>query len=207
MTPLLKPAKKNNLAIADDWVGETVVCIGGGPSLLQADVLSLVGKARIIVVNDAYKLAPFADVLYACDLKWWQWHQGCRYFLGEKWTQDKEAARQFHLNYIEGIAGPGINTYPHLINHGSNSGHQAINFAYHKGASRIILLGYDMKPAIDGKQHWFGNHPDKIHSDRRAWLPHFKVIADQGLIEIINCSRDTALNCFPRLPLEAILWT
>jgi len=35
----------------------------------------------------------------------------------------------------------------------------------------------------------------------------FKQIAEQGKIEVINASRETALRCFPRKPLEDIVWT
>ena len=88
MTRLLQTQKKSSQSIAEDWIGETVVCIGGGPSLTLADVTSIAGKARVIAINDAYRMAPWADMLYACDLKWWRWHDGAPYFLGEKWTQD-----------------------------------------------------------------------------------------------------------------------
>jgi len=33
-----------------------------------------------------------------------------------------------------------------------------VNLAVQLGAARILLLGYDMR-AVDGKTHWFGEHP------------------------------------------------
>ena len=58
------------------WVDETAVCIASGPSLTQADVDYVRGKARVIVVNNGYLLAPWADVLYAADARWWMLAQG-----------------------------------------------------------------------------------------------------------------------------------
>ena len=51
------------------WPNSTVVCIGTGPSLTQADVDLCCSQARVIAVNDAYRMAPLADVLYAADDK------------------------------------------------------------------------------------------------------------------------------------------
>jgi len=31
------------------------------------------GKVRCIIINDAYLLAPFADILYFADSHWWKW--------------------------------------------------------------------------------------------------------------------------------------
>ena len=61
--------------VAREWVGETVVLIGGGPSLTveQVSVVHEAHKAglvRCIAVNDAYLWAPWADILYAADASW-----------------------------------------------------------------------------------------------------------------------------------------
>jgi hypothetical protein len=61
------------------WEGKTVVCIAGGPSLTK-EQLELVRAARerdavrVIVINDAYLIAPWADVLYFADARWAKWH-------------------------------------------------------------------------------------------------------------------------------------
>ena len=71
---------------------ETAVCLGGGPSLAPQQVDTVRGKARVVAVNDAYRLAPWADVLYVCDHKWWGWHPAALDFAGEKVTYSKAAA-------------------------------------------------------------------------------------------------------------------
>lgn len=61
------------------WKGRTAALLGGGPSLTIADV-EIVRQARaedrlrVIAVNDAYLLAPWADVHYAADRRWHAWH-------------------------------------------------------------------------------------------------------------------------------------
>lgn len=188
--------------IDPQWHGETVAIIASGPSLTQADVDYLKGKCRVIVVNDNYQVAPWADILYACDLKWWKWHKGVPDFEGVKWSMDKAASADYRLRYIEGKPGVGISTDPAVIHTGGNSGHQAINLAYHLGAREILLLGFDMKIGQSGAAHWFGDHPDNVRSNYKPWHKCMAEIAHQDLIHIINCSRDTALNCFEMMTIQ-----
>ena len=78
------------------------------------------------------------------------------------------------------------------------------------GAKRIILLGFDM--TVKRGVHWHGPHGEGLrnpkenscHTWRRAFRDAAPVIERLG-IEVINCSRETALTCFPREPLEDVL--
>ena len=49
------------------WAGDTCCILATGPSLTPAQAEYAKGKARVIAVNDAWRLAPWADILYACD--------------------------------------------------------------------------------------------------------------------------------------------
>lgn len=161
------------------------------------------GKCRVIIVNDNYQLAPWADMHYACDLKWHKWHHNdLSEFEGAKFTMDREAASLYRLRYIEGRAGHGLSIDPSLIHTGGNSGFQALNVAYHMGASHVMLLGFDMKLSEKGASHWFGDHPDGIRSNYAPWLKAFEQAAKQDLIDIINCTRDTALTCFEQMTIQ-----
>jgi len=177
-----------------------VVCIASGPSLTQDQVDYVRGRALVIAINDNYRLAPWADVLYACDAEWIEHHNGNLLdFEGLKVTQDKESAERFGWLHVQGAKGPGLSLDRSLIHYGQNSGFQAINVAYHLGAKRIILIGYDMQ-AIK-RRHWFGNHPASFnkYSHYESFIRDYQTIADQlpGLdIEIINCTEETALKCF-----------
>lgn len=187
--------------------------IASGPSLKSADVNAIRGQ-KVIAINDNYLLAPWADVLYACDGRWWDWHHErseLKDFRGRKITQDRDAAERYGIEYIESRDAPGLSRDPAYIHSGSNAGIQAINLACHFGARRIVLLGYDMQ-ATDGKAHWFGEHAwhdqDKVRDHWHKWLWRYQLVAEDARrmdIEIINATRETALTCFPRQPLSSLL--
>lgn len=211
---------------------DTYCCIASGPSLTQADVDYVRGKARVIVVNDNYLVAPWADYLWASDYEWWiaipnGWKDRhldlLSYvdFRGARCTLDLSAASEFGLHYIVSRNETGLNRQGE-INHGSHSGHAAIAFAYWLGAKRIILLGYD----LGGEGHWFGKHPKvrRVHPitgqeyevdlERttpacfETWCKEMEPLARdlrEAGVEVVNCTRTTALTCFPRAALEDVL--
>jgi uncharacterized Rossmann fold enzyme len=88
-----------------------------------------------------------------------------------------------------------------------NSGAGAIALAAKFGAKRIILLGYDCQHT-GGMKHWHGDHPAGLGNAGRIerWPDKFKRLAAtlEG-VEVINCSRATALTVFPRGDLESAL--
>ena len=185
------------------WSGETVVCAGTGPSLTKADLDACRGRARVIAVNDAYKLAPWADILYACDAKWWNWHKGAPDFQGRKYAMTDAAAKWPGVELLRNKGKRGLSLEADGICTGHNSSYQAINVAVLSGASRIILIGVDMSG-----DHFFGSHPDKSKPPFKLALEAFPTLVeplrDAG-VEIFNCSRKTALTCFQRIPLEEAL--
>lgn len=96
------------------------------------------------------------------------------------------------------------------IHYGNNSGFQAMNLAYHWGARRMLLLGFDCK-AQAGKVHWFGDHPKPLRTEPSAfktWLASFEKLAKDlkaDGVEVVNCSRETALTCFKRSTIDQAL--
>lgn len=183
-----------------------VVCVASGPSLTKKDLEYCHGKAKIYVVSDVYKIAPFADVLYSCDESWWDFHSGAFDFGGAKWTLTKSAADKYGLNFINCIYGAVWSNKPEFIASGGNSGFQALNLAVIHGATEVILLGYDMQ-ATGGQRHFFGDHPPGLHrpSNYLGWVKNFVRAADQIPVPVINCSRETAIPCFPRRELRDVL--
>jgi hypothetical protein len=165
-------------------------------------------------VNDAYRLIPEAEVLYACDARWWRAHDGVPGFRGERWTQDQAGgdtcAARYGLNLIPSRPGSIPSADPAYLTTGKNSGFQAVNLAALMGARRIVLLGFDMGLAPDGRRHFFGDHPGDLNraSPYRAFIRAFEeaapIYAARG-IEILNASRRSALACFPRVNLEDVL--
>lgn len=182
-------------------------CIATGPSLVAADCDEI--KARrlqitTIAINDSYRIAPWAEHLYACDGNWWAVHreQVFQDFRGEKWTQDPGFRDNPAFNFIKSIAGVGLSD--EALVRGNNSGYQAINLAYILGAKKLLLLGYDMK----GRgEHWFGRHDREKglsdSTDYGSFISHFERMHPENYgLKLINCSRDTALECFPRMSLQ-----
>lgn len=194
------------------WPGATVVCLATGPSLTAEDCAYVRSKARVIAINDAYRLAPWADVLYACDAKWWHWHHGVPSFTGPKWSLDHSAWHNYRVTYpdVQKLlnTGPsGLEHQPTGLRNGRNSGYQAINLAVHYGAARIVLLGYDMQPS-GGKSHFFGEHPNRQQSPYAMFRQRFESLVGplkKRGVEVVNCTRRTVLTVFPCARLEDVL--
>jgi hypothetical protein len=165
---------------------------------------------KVICVNDAWRLCPGAEYLYACDERWWRHHWDGITFHGERWTQvhntaTQEFAEAFGLRYKTGKGGSGLGR--NCIHHGGNSGYQAINLAYLLGAGTIILLGYDM--GATGNTHFFGSHPPSMsNGSYKSFVPRFdqlsKDLHAEG-VEVINCTPTTALTQFRRCSLPDAL--
>lgn len=189
---------------------ETCVVFASGPSLSETQVTYVrraheAGRCWALAVNDTWLLAPWADVLYACDLRWWQKRAPkAEQYLGLRYTQDERAAGRYGLELVGSRSGAGLCLQPWVVNQGLNSGYQALNLAYHFGARRVLLLGFDMQ-ITEGKSHFFGDYPREtglqVPSPYSDFVDRFGPLADdlaaQG-VEVINCSPSTALECFKR---------
>lgn len=182
--------------MAADWTGMDVVCMASGPSLTKSDVEKVrkwrkSGKnRRVIVTNNTYQLAPWADVLYGMDSKWWKVMEP--EFSGECLTAVDNA--------------PGANKSSSAK--GGNSGAGAMLLAAHRGAKTIIMLGYDCKIGEGGIRHWHGAH--KAPLGNAVSLPtfygHFKdAAAKLKNVDVVNCSRATKLDIWPLQRLEDAL--
>lgn len=202
------PSKRTYTPAPRLWPGETFVCIASGPSLTQSDVDYVRGKARVIVVNNGFQLAPWADVLWATDSRWWRWFKGVPSWQGRKFSLCVGGLKyppDVHVLRNDGYTGLCLD--PAGVKNGKNGGYAALNLAMHLGAARVLLLGYDMK-RTGGKDHWHPDHPYRMPNPYLSWVKFFRTIAgplqDAG-VEVVNCSRETALDCFPRMALRDAL--
>ena len=225
MSILRRPAAGTLSEVAREWIGATAVLIGGGPSLTLEQVaqVELVREQRralrVIAVNDAYRLAPFADICYFADSEWWGWHKDrpdFQAFAGQKCSISdsggniKDPAVHILRNANGRGHSFGLSLDPKQIVTGSNSGYQALNIAVLAGAKTIILIGFEARePTATSKTHWFGDHP-KIEpvaayaEYRKAFSAGEAAIKAAG-VRVINCSPGSAINSFEKLPLEAAL--
>lgn len=196
------------------WPDATVVCVASGPSLTAEDVAATRGQARVIAVNDGYRLAPWADALYATDPSWWLARGGVPEFGGSKWSVehahwDGRRDRWPDVTRLTNTGEHGLEGDPSGLRHGSNSGYAAVNLAVHFGARQIVLLGYDMGHQHGQPSHFFGNHTGALNqrSPYDKFIQAFETLVAplQALgIPVWNCSRSTALTCFPRVRLDAV---
>lgn len=190
--------------------GGTAVCLATGPSLVAEDVDYCQGKATVIAVNDAWRLAPWADALIASDAAWWRHHQGVAAFPGLKFCLEPSAAT-WGVQILRNTGTEGLETTdPTGVRTGRNTGAAALNLAVQMGATRILLLGYDMAAPDEAHSHFFGPHPQGLRGGSPYALFREMVATMVGPlrslgVEVINCSRRTALACFPCQPLREVL--
>lgn len=162
-------------------------------------------------MNDAHRLAPWADVLYSSDQRWWEWYRGVPEFAGLKvGIQPLTPLAEWRVTVLRNTGNTGIEPHRSGLRTGRNSGAAAVNLAVHLGASRIVLLGYDMGKAPGQPTHFFGEHPGRL----RAGSPYDSFVTMFGFlveplkklgIEVVNCSRSTRLECFPKANLSDVL--
>lgn len=207
MLPQTK-SRESDLAPWPDWSGERCAIVACGPSVSADDVTALHGKCKVLAINDSFRLAPFADALYACDHLWWINHPEAATWRGLRICSDVRTSRDYPAMLRVEIAkerGAYINKIltcrTGLIGSGYNSGFQALNLAVQFGARDILLIGYDAH--LDGGRHWHGEHaaPLKNPSDAlcRWWAATMHANAERlerlG-VRVANASRTSAIRCF-----------
>jgi len=195
----------------------TIGIVASGPSADPADARKLQSICdETIAVNDSYRLflPGSCDHLYSCDYRWAKHHCStvAQDFEGTWWTQDIQwevDPAQWGIKQLESIDQPGLSRTDGVIHRGGNSGYQAVGLAYellrrHGPEGRIILIGFDMQ-MTGTRRHWFGAHPKPFDaaSNYGNFITSFKTIHPEiyGL-EIINCTRTTALDWFPCMDLD-----
>lgn len=197
------------------WSTRPAVVIASGPSLSDEQLAHVErahaeGRCHVIVVNNTAERAPWADIVYMGDFV-------ClRHYLpilkpktaGEWVTQCKAGAERWKLTHVKPCSNKGI-TLANIHMNG-NSGAQAFNLAAAFGATRILLLGFDMKKAKDGRDHWFGQHPKPMVQTQLYpdWLEKFIHIAKDAKalgLDVVNCTPDSALQLFPMAPISEAL--
>jgi hypothetical protein len=186
----------------------SVVILGGGPSLTQAQIDFVRGKARVIAINNAYLRAPWADVLYAPDARWWRKHGGrleLLAFEGQRCCLDatNHPAGAHRLRYRRDVIWSDRPDEIGRCEHG-HAGYQALNMAALAGGDPIILLGYDAHDS--GPANWHNEHPwERARNVSAKMRRSFEVgrpeIECRGL-RVINCSPGSAIDVFPTMTLE-----
>jgi hypothetical protein len=183
---------------------------------LTADAAARVrGRGLVIAVNDAWRLAPWADVLYASDHPWWRHYRGVPDFAGEKHSigvsrlARGSVPRCPDIRVWRNCGVLGLERTPDGLRTGGNSGYAALNLAVQLGARQIVLLGYTMG-TVRGKTHFFGDHPSGLNNRSpyaafvRAYDSLIAPLSAAG-VTVVNATPETHLTCFPRVTLDAAL--
>jgi hypothetical protein len=183
------------------WQGRTVTVLASGPSLTLADVEKVWGTGPVIVVNTTFRMARWADVLVAYDAKWWKEYRG----------EVEETFRGEKVAFSPSIPGTqSLRQVPWLWSF-RNSGACALGLAVVTRPARILLLGFDCQ-RTGGKKHWHADHPAGMTNTLSlpTWPKIFTAVARFAKgqkVDVLNCTRETALTCFPRVKLEEALAT
>lgn len=195
-----------------DWRGQTCVIVASGPSAKDADLEAARGRAKVIAINNSWHLAPWADVLYACDWKWWREAKGAAGFGGLK-IVGRRLGHAFPAIREISICGARheiLTAKKGVIGSGGNGGFQALNLAVQFGCKQIVIVGYDMR--IDRGAHWHGPHGRGLNNPTAAmvakWARAFDDnaprLADLG-VEVLNASPVSALAKFRKVNLLDVL--
>lgn len=179
---------------------ERVAVLATGPSLTVEDCEAVRDAGFVTIgVNSAWMMVPWIDVLYAGDNRYWKAH-----------VKDIEAAgikskRLSRSSTAEKCAGAKY--MKTRMKDDYNSGQLAIEVAIRRQADLVVLLGFDA--SVENGLHCHGPHkktPNPNQDRCRRWHEQFaRIPANYPQANIVNCSRETALTCFPRQSLEDVL--
>lgn len=196
-----------------DWTGQTVTIVAAGPSATDAPLQLIQNKSRVVAINNSWKLARWADMLYSCDYRWWLRSPAVNIFKGLKVSQDRVAEQVFpQIKRVHSVRGENrliFHTFGYIC-WGGNSGMQALNLVAQWNPKKILLVGYDMTTA--NGSHWHGDHkgglpnPREDHVERWRRLMELasEALAERG-ITVINCSERSALQSYRKMPLMEAL--
>lgn len=195
------------------YAGQTVFIIGGGPSLRGFDFGSLAG-CRVLATNvaayDVEHLTPAPDWFFI-DTNIFDDNEALvqrwpgRIFTASRRAKGQMPDRLFRIDQIHrpDFAPPGSP----VIRSGRSSGHVAISLAITMGATRVVLLGFDCRPAVNGASHYHDRYergPDDPAIYAREFLPSFDGWHRAGRragVEIVNATPDSAVIEFPHVDI------
>lgn len=224
------------------WEGGECWIIGGGPSMprqfgipesLVEEVLNKdkppaeygpyltpIHDKHVLGINAAFMLGTWVDIVLFGDAGFYFKHKkALDVFPNVKVACSPELRRSrkvYQLKHSPRDGGKplGITKRPYHLSWNMNTGAAGINLAYHLGAKRIFLLGFDMTLGPYDTQHWHSVHRprgSRIHPKKLPFQKHlrgFPEIASDAKrlgVEIINVSPDSAIRDLPKVSLKEVL--
>lgn len=187
--------------------------MGSGPTAAAAPLAIARGIARVVVVNNSWQLAPWADCLYASDFPWWERFQGVPEFGGLKLCQDIKVKMPPNTRW--GVRFVEVNRTADRIlvskfgeiGWGGNSGFGALNLVAQFGVRGIAMVGFDCR--IDKGRHWHADHPMMLNNPTEKTVARWRRVLDEAAptfralgIDVVNTSPVSALENYPKVTLE-----
>ena len=210
------PSMPRQFGVPEDIINQ--VYSGGLPLSAYSPFLSLIHSKHAIAVNAAFLIGDWMDLVFFGD--------GGFYFKNRMALSDFPKIRvscnpnltNKNIQGVKFVARDGkkpygISTRRDHVSWNGNTGSAAISLAYHLGAKRICLLGFDMKLGPDERQH-FHNHYQKGTNRNPRKLPFhrhirgFPMIAQDAKklgLEILNVNMDSAIKELPKVELKQVL--
>lgn len=199
-----------------DWRDRAIAIVASGPSTKPKDVAQLQGRLPAIAIKENIDICPQAEVVYGCDRAWWINARGLPQFKGLKVTATAAVVTEYpdvRLVKVTPFKEDDriFTAEPGVLGSGGNSGFQALNLAVQFGATRILLVGFDMNR--NHESHWYGRNRGAGRSNptefnfvrwRRAYAVAAVTLQRLG-IEVVNASVLTSLTCFPVATIEHTL--
>jgi len=214
---------------ANSWAGKRCIIVAGSPALYKFDFTPIKNELTI-GVNKTFTYFP-ATLNYSQDFDFykycttnpkndpqklvqtaWKAYTGIKVIAKpSQQTSDLTNGDVYTLNKLtNGVVSKDISVG---IYHGTNSGFGATMMAIALGATKIGLLGMEMK--IDrcaGKTHCHTGYPhqtlDGYERKFSRWIGEFNtfapLIASAG-VQVFRLDANSALDCFPHTTLEEFL--
>jgi hypothetical protein len=136
------------------YEGATVFVIGGGPSLPVDEIVNRLPGWPVVAVNDAYKLGQWPYV-YFSDLRWWEIHrEALLKYPGDKVSSNACVKGVPGCHFVRRITNRAWTAEPDAVGWGHCSGIGALCLAVKLGASRVVLLGFDLKKDQWERDNW-----------------------------------------------------
>lgn len=201
--------------------------MGGGPSLNNID-FNLIKHRRIIGINNAYgdpvldgngfakkdsegrfiyTPRDWVDACWFCDGRWYSWHyRSLKEFSGIIAHCVPRCFRNGTHYFVRGKPR-GLESREGCVAWNGNAGMSAVNFAYHLGVKRVILLGFDMR-RVDDRPNWHNDHPSLQKNPYFRFLRSVDHVHRDAILfglDVVNCTPGSAITQWPIMSLERYL--
>ena len=222
------------------WEGGDVWILGGGPSVPRefgvpesviqqvyngsqpisaySPYMSGIHGKHVIGINVAYLIGDWIDVAFFGDIGFFLQHKDkLAAFPGLKVCCHPQIEKHNWIKYLpRDHKGRGISDNPNSVSWNYNSGAAAISFAIHAGATKIILVGFDMKLDMSSKQHCHNLYNRGAITDAKRIMklpfnrhlkgfPEIAKDAKRMGVSILNASPDSAITDFPKFSVKSLL--